>query len=506
MKALLRKVIDVRRGEWAVLALMLSYYYVLLMTFYFLKPARDSLFLIKLTPQQLPFVFILSAIAAVPVTALYSRAAARLSLVSLINATTVVLLFCLIGLRLLIRQDAEWIFYLLYIWVGLYGILVTAQFWLLANAVYDHAQAKRIFTLLGSAGIIGAVTGGELTNFLIQNLKMPTENLLAICAALLVASMILVTSIWRLRGLGKTDPAPATPQSEPALALVGVYRAVKQSRLLWLIIALIAIAVMVSTFIDFIFKDIGYSYYAGDKDGMTAFFGRFYGRVSLISLAIQLLLSYRILRALGVGGALLMMPLAVLTGSVAVMAVPALLSAIFLKGAEGSLEYSIDRIGRELLFLPIPLDVKKRTKVFIDIFVDRWFRGLAGILLLVLTLALTVSSRQLALIVGIMVVGWGIIAWNVRREYANAFRLALERRDIDLSEVRFRIDDAATLNSLTTSLSSPNARQVAYALDLLKSAKSSELITQVTPLLKHESPEVRRKAVEFLQDYHESVV
>ena len=105
-----------------------------------------------------------------------------------------------------------------------------------------------------------------------------------------------------------------------------------------------------------------------------------------------------------------------------------------------------------------------------------------------------------------MVVGWGIIAWNVRREYANAFRLALERRDIDLSEVRFRIDDAATLNSLTTSLSSPNARQVAYALDLLKSAKSSELITQVTPLLKHESPEVRRKAVEFLQDYHESVV
>lgn len=506
MKALLRKAIDVRRGEWAVLALMLSYYYILLMTFYFLKPARDSLFLIKLTPQQLPFVFILSAIVAVPITAVYSRAAARLSLVNLIHATTVVLLFCLIGLRVLLRQDAEWIFYLLYIWVGIYGILVTAQFWLLANAVYDPSQAKRIFTLLGSAGIIGAVTGGELTNLLIQNLGMPTENLLAICAALLVVSMILVTSIWRVRGLGRIDKPLVMQQTKAALALVGVYRAVKQSRLLWLIIALIAIAVMVSTFIDFIFKDIGYSYYAGDKDGMTAFFGRFYGRVSLISLAIQLLLSYRILRALGVGGALLMMPLAVLTGSVAVMAAPALLSAIFLKGSEGSLEYSIDRIGRELLFLPIPLEVKKRTKVFIDIFVDRWFRGLAGILLLVLTLALAVSSRQLALIVGIMVVGWVIIAWNVRREYANAFRLALERRDIDLSEVRFRIDDSATLNSLTASLASTNARQVAYALDLLKSAKSPQLIPSIAPLLKHDSHEVRRKAVEFLQDYHEFVV
>ncbi len=506
MNSLLRKAIDVRRGEWAVLALMLSYYYVLLMTFYFLKPARDSLFLIKLTPQQLPFVFILSAIAAVPVTALYSRAAARLSLVKLINVTTVVLLLCLIGLRLLIRLDAEWIFYLLYIWVGLYGILVTAQFWLLANAVYDHSQAKRIFTLLGSAGIIGAVTGGELTNLLIKEIGLPTENLLAICAALLVVSMILVTTIWRVRGLGREEPAPADSQSEPALALVGVFRTIKQSRLLWLIIALIAVAVMVSTFIDFIFKDIGYGYYAGDKDGMTAFFGRFYGRVSLISLAIQLLLSYRILRALGVGGALLMMPLAVLTGSVAVMAVPALLSAIFLKGSEGSLEYSIDRVGRELLFLPIPLDVKKRTKVFIDIFVDRWFRGLAGILLLVLTLALAATSRQLALIVAVMVVGWAVIAWYVRREYANAFRLALERREIDLNEIRFRIDDSATLQALTASLTSPNARQVAYALDVLKSAQSPQLIPTIRPLLKHDSPEVRRKAVEFLQDYHESVV
>ncbi len=506
MRRLLHKIVDVRRGEWPVLSLMFTYYFILLMTFYFLKPTRDSLFLINLTQKQLPFVFILSALAAIPVTALYSRAAGKLTLLRLINGTTVVLLACLIGLRLLIRQDSEWVFYVLYIWVGLYGILVTAQFWLLANAVYDPSQAKRIFTLLGSAGIIGAVTGGELTNLLIKDLAMPTESLLVICAILLLLSIAVVTFIWRLRRLGKQDLISTDSQSESAFALVNVYQSVKRSRLLWLIISLIAVAVMTSTLIDFIFKDIGYNAYAGNKDGMTAFFGRFYGRVSLLSLAIQLLLSYRILRALGVGGAIMMMPLAVLTGSIAVIAVPAMLSAIFLKGAEGSLEYSIDRVGRELLFLPVPLEVKKKTKIFIDIFVDRWFRGLAGALLLVLTASLAFSSRQLALIVVLLVVCWAIIAWFVRREYANAFRLALERRDIDLSDIRIRIDDSSTLGTLTASLQSPNPRQVAYALDLLKSAKAPQLVGSVSPLLHHSSPEVRRKAVEFLQEYHEFVV
>ena len=505
MKSFLKNIIDVRKGEWPVLALMFVYYYILLMTFYFLKPTRDSLFLIKLTPQQLPFVFILAALAAIPVTALYSRAARKLSLLQLINYTSLVLLASLVVLRLLIHRDAEWIFYVLYIWVGIYGILVTAQFWLLANAVYDASQAKRVFTLLGSAGIVGAVTGGELTSFLIKSMNLPTENLLIICAALLAVTVPVVTAIWRMHGLGDDNIPGANASPESSLALVGVARAVKKSRLLLLIIALIAVAVVVSTFIDFIFKDIGYSYYAGDKDGMTAFFGRFYGRVSLISLAIQLLLSYRILRALGVGGAIMMMPLAVLSGSVAVMAVPALLTAIFLKGAEGSLEYSIDRIGRELLFLPIPLDVKKKTKVFIDIFVDRWFRGIAGVMLLAATLLLAFSSRQLAIVVCVLVAIWGAVAIALRREYANAFREALERREIDLNDIRIRIDEPDTLKSVIALLTSPNDRQVAYALDLLKSANSPKLIESIAPLLKHRSPEVRRKTVELLQEHHESI-
>ena len=87
--------------------------------------------------------------------------------------------------------------------------------------------------------------------------------------------------------------------------------------------------------------------------------------------------------------------------------------------------YSIDKTGRELLFLPIPLDIKKRTKVFIDVFVDRWFRGFAGGVLLLLVTVLKVSVQQLSFVVVAMIAVWLFMVFRMRKAYVEAFRQAL---------------------------------------------------------------------------------
>ena len=53
-------------------------------------------------------------------------------------------------LRLLLASPATWVYYLLYAWVGVFGILTTSQFWLLAGEILDAAQARRIFLANGS--------------------------------------------------------------------------------------------------------------------------------------------------------------------------------------------------------------------------------------------------------------------------------------------------------------------------------------------------------------------
>ncbi len=506
MKRFLLKTFDVRPEERRLTSLLAVNYALLLATFYLLKPARDSLFLVKLTPDQLPLVFILSAFATLPVAALYARAARRFGPVALTNGTTIFLIVNLAALRYLVTAGGEWVYYVFYAWVGIYGILVTAQFWLLANALYDATQAKRLFSLLGAAGIVGAFLGGELTAFLVARLHLGTENLLLATMGLLTLSVLAVGMIARSRRHELARRQSARQTREPtALPIIDAARTVARSRLLVAIVALIAVAVMVSTLIDYVFKDICYRELAGDKQSLTAFFGTFYGRVSLIALAIQLLATYPLLRRFGVGGVLVFMPLAIIGGDAAIMLTPTLIGAMLLKGSEGSLEYSLDRVGRELLFLPVPIQVKARVKILVDIFADRFFRGVAGIILLVLLAIAAATTENIALIIGGLALIWVTIGFWVRREYIDSFRHAMERREIDLEDQRLRIDDDATLQTLVVSLASLNERQVSYALELLKSARKPALVAEVGPLLKHRSPEVRRRALELLQEYHELV-
>ncbi|MCB0312222.1 MAG: hypothetical protein KDH84_03000, partial [Calditrichaeota bacterium] len=199
MKRWLSSIIDIRKGEVLVTTLMVLNIYLILVTYYLLKPARDSLFISVSGAKNLPLVFILIALVVVPVTTVYSRISRSFRLNQLINYTTIFIIINLFLLRWMISLPGQvWVVYAFYTWVSIYGALTTAQFWLLANAVYDASQAKRIFVLFGLAAIIGATTGGEITNLLIKEFGVSTENLLYFCVVFMAVCVFLVTWIWSL--------------------------------------------------------------------------------------------------------------------------------------------------------------------------------------------------------------------------------------------------------------------------------------------------------------------
>jgi len=499
MKRWLRSIVDVRKGEVGLTLLMFLYYYLLLVTYYFLKPARDSLFLVKLGATQLPIVFMLIALIVVPVTTLYSQASQRLKLNRLINFTTVFIIVNLLALRWLLEFSHASVFYTFYIWVSLYGAITTSQFWLFANATFDATQAKRLFVLFGLGGIVGAFTGGEVTSVIVDTLGVSTENLLFFCMAFLVVCIILVNVVWMIKQKEEGGrPARSTHRKQPKESYGELFRLVKRSKHLLLIVGIIAMTMATASFVDYQFKTVSLDSFPTKQD-LTSFLGKFYGRLSLISFLFQLFLSYRILRLFGVAGAIFLLPLGLLGGSLAMLLVPGLVSAVLLRGTDGVFKYSIDKTGRELLFLPVPLDVKKRTKVFIDVFVDRWFRGFAGGVLLLLVGVFHFSVRQLSVVVIGMLAVWLFMVFRMRKEYVEAFRRALERREIDPDELRVNIAEASTLTTLRAALGSANERQIVYSLDMLRDVQDSEIIGVVRPLLSHKSPDVRAKAIDVLR-------
>ena len=500
MKRRLTATLGLREGEGLVALLMAGSYFLLLVSHYFLKPARDALFLTEASPAQLPLVFMASALVAAPATALYARAGRRLSLDKLSAATVLVLALSLALLRWLLDLGQVWVFYLFYAWVGIYGVLATAQFWLVANTLFDSVQARRVFPALGVAGILGAVVGGMATGQIVDRLGIATEDLSLIALGLLLASGTLLILAWPRRSVSESarDLRARARRSSSYKHGEGL-RLVLRSRHLTLMVGLIAVSVMVTAFVDFQFKTVTFASLSGTSE-LTSFLGRFYALVSLLSLFIQLLLTNRLLRWFGAVGALLILPVLLALGSAAMLAAPALAAGLLLRGSDLALKHSLDKTGRELLYLPVPQALKQRTKVAIDLIVDRWGRGLAGLLLLVLTAGVGLTVRDLGVVVALLAVVWIVLLVAMRGTYRGAFRVAIARRSLDVADLRGGIGDAATAESVLTSLTTGNERQILYGLDLAPALKTVDATGAIKALASHRSAAVRRGALAALVD------
>ena len=364
-RTLLNPIADVREGEEAPILLMGSYYFVLLITYYLLKPARDSLFLIEIGPEQLPLVFILIAVVVAPLTRLHSRIASQTTLQRLLMGATVCLAAALVGMWAVLGGRHPWLFYVLYIGVSIYGALVVSQFWLLANHVFNASQARRLFAVLNVGATLGAFAGGEIAHALIKYTGLQTVDLLLVTAGVLVGTLGFIRAAIRMGGNGG---APATADDAPDDSSTWAsLQTIRKSPLLTIIVVIIGLEMMTATFVDFEFKTITARAFPTEAE-LTGFLAMFYGRVSLVALVFQLFVLPRMLMRFGVGSALLLMPLGILAGTLSLFVLPLLWAAVLLRGADQSFEHSADKVGRELLFLPVPMEVKRRIKVFIDVF------------------------------------------------------------------------------------------------------------------------------------------
>ena len=240
----------------------------------------------------------------------------------------------------------SWEVYVFYIWVSLFGVFTTSQFWLLANYIFDAREAKRIFPFIGAGAIIGGITGSKFTSVFAELLG--TENLLWICMGCMLGGLVILSIVWRMKRSDEVSPGVSQTKSEK---LSGIWSVILKSRHLRLLTGIISLTVIVSTVVDYQFNSIVAESFT-DRDKLTSFFGNFFFYLSIASLVLQLIFSSRIIRRFGIGTAMLFLPLGLLAGSVAIFILPALVSAVIVKGFDGVLRYSINKSGMELLYLP----------------------------------------------------------------------------------------------------------------------------------------------------------
>ena len=180
---------------------------------------------------------------------------------------------------------------------------------------------------------------------------------------------------------------------------------------------------------------------------------------------------------------------------------PSIHSTEALRLSEAATRYTLNRTGMELLYLPLPLELKNRTKAFVDVFVDRLGRGVGGTLLILLTGKwIGLKPRQLAPYVILVSIPWMLLSVRASREYIATVRTRLGTRRLDLENARLDIHDSAMLELVEQTVVADNPRQASYALSLLAEAPGYRIEPHLDKLISSDSPELRTKVYDLARD------
>jgi HEAT repeat protein len=153
----------------------------------------------------------------------------------------------------------------------------------------------------------------------------------------------------------------------------------------------------------------------------------------------------------------------------------------------------------ELLYLPFSPETRKKIKVFIDVFIDRLGRAVAGLIILALTSSyFPIGIRGTAVAIFLISGSCIVVSIWLRNSYIEAFRQKLARREVDLEEVSRYVTDPSSVALLTKTLESSQERQILYALGLLQSSRGYDFSSSLLPLMQHESPFIRTEALRTL--------
>jgi ATP/ADP translocase len=494
LRSLRQQLFDIRPNEHLRVWSMFFYLLSVLFAYYIVKPVSRAMFLTRFDVDKLPSLYILIAIAGGFLAYFYSKLATKTSLRTAVLWATVLWTATLVLMWWLIRMKLPWMIYVLNIWVSLFSIVTVSQGWLVASNIFDTREAKRLYPLLGMGMVLGAASGGEFTNR--TAVLVGTENLLLASAVLvIIAYGCFRLAVWKAPS--QLQGARAAQKDEVDFSFAQMFKDIGRVRHLQIIVGMMVVMYLVDTLVEYQFQAMARTAYRGDQ--LTAFFGQFYGiYLNGVEFLFQLFVTGLVVHWFGVGGTLHVSPVAIILTSAATFLVPGVKSASLVRLTEASTRYTLNKTGLELLYMPLPIELRNRIKAFIDICVDRLSRGVAGVMLLVLTGTwFHLGVRGLSVVVVALCIPWIFFSHLARREYVATIRRRLEARRLDLETARITVSDAATIRLLETTAQGENPRQAVYALGLLAEAPRYDIERLLGKLADSAVPEVRAQVYEI---------
>lgn len=332
------------------------------------RSASTSLFIASYGAESLPWVMALSPVGTAAMLYGYglslTRLGARGTLVATSLASAVVLFLCWAALGLHSGPASA----LLYVLREAYIVLIIEQYWSFINSTLQPAEAKRVNGPICGIASVGAILGGLMVGRLAP--VIGTEPLVLLTAASLLPAAGLG---WLAYRMGGTPRGEGQGARHGALALDLFAR----HRVLVHVGLLILLTQTVSTVLDLCFNSL-LAEAIPLRDERTAYYGNFYALLNGSAFVLQFVLTPLVLAHVRLRHVHMGIPVIHALAALVVLVEPQLITAAAAYIIFKTVDYSLFRAAKELLYMPLPYDARYRAKEVIDAFGYRASKGITS--------------------------------------------------------------------------------------------------------------------------------
>ncbi len=416
---LLSRLANMKRGELPLAVMSALFFFLVLCGYFFLRPVREAMGVAR-GMDELRWLFVATSVASLAAVLAFGGVVARMNRRRFIPIAYLFVIACLIGFAALLIQDvragggligtdaqtglSRGVGYTFYIWLTVINLFTTSVFWAFMVDIFDVDQGKRMFAFVGIGGTLGALAGGWATNLISGMTESPylPAWLMLIGAGCFALAIVVMLRLDRMAvrsdvsalgavgggsagggsaGAGEADGDSAAADDGSAAQQDGGgdiggsfwdgARAVVTSPYLlgvglWVVFMAISNTMIYFTQANIILND------SDTFSQLVGSFAQFDYVAQIVTLITQVFITTHLIRKVGVGWTLAVLPLVTLAGFAVLAVWPVYGVMLLFQAIHRATRYAISRPSRETLFSVVTPSEKYKAKPVVDVFLYRF--------------------------------------------------------------------------------------------------------------------------------------
>jgi AAA family ATP:ADP antiporter len=395
--------VQVEPSERAALLLGFVFHFCVLASYYLVRPLRDALGL-EGGAGQLQWLFTATFVVMLVMVPLFGALVSRLPAIRFVPLVYRLIALSMLVFGVLIAEQVApvQVGRVFFVWISIYNLFIVSIFWSVLVDRFSSEQGRRLFGFIAAGGTLGTFVGPLLAATMATRLG---PLALGIGAALLlegaVACYRALLARTRSQGRGQENQDRRLGGS-----MIAGLTLILRSRYLLGMVLFMLLHTSAATLLYFEQGRIVEASY-DDVASRTQFFALVDLTVSTLTLVFQLLLTALLIRLVGIGGALVALPLATVLAFAAMAASPVPTTVALAQALRRAVEFAVVRPAREVIWTVVSREEKYKAKNVIETLVYRGGDAASGWL----SFGLTAMGAGFGMLAVLVIPFAGVWAW-----------------------------------------------------------------------------------------------